>query len=243
MPGGDLGDRAAKRLDQHVPATVARPPQPLSVDRLARRAAAVDLRVAPALVPAEDAAQVLLHVGRPDPAPVVGAADPQHVRLDEVEQVLAQCGLELGAHQARPQGVHEEDRGAVLVDVVSVPVQAVAARAHPRVHDLEHLLVGPAHAPDHAADPGVHVLAAQVGGGRQVHGAGQLGEVHLAARAARLGEHVVLEDHRVVHGAVAPLGRALAPAGRLLVVPGDDQPAAAPGVDGLRSMRERQAPV
>src|SRR5881227_3895463 len=111
--------------------------QAVTADGLARRPAAVDPRVATALAQTERAAEVLLDLARPIPAEFTEAQD---VALDLVEQRRPQRRLELRAHEARPPGVHQRDRCAVVVHVVPVRVEPVAARAAPRIEDPKHAL-------------------------------------------------------------------------------------------------------
>src|SRR4051794_40264378 len=81
-----VGDRLAQRRKQYRPAAAAH-----LLRDLPRRAAAVNLRVAATLFPAEHGAQVLLHMRGPVP---VAPAESEELRYDLVEKVLAERRLE-----------------------------------------------------------------------------------------------------------------------------------------------------
>ena len=130
-----------------------------------------------------------MDLARPIPAKFTEAQD---VALDLVEQRRPQRRLELRAHEARPPGVHQRDRCAVVVHVVPVRVEPVASRAAPHIEDPKHALALAPPVADRPAHPRVHVLAAEVRGRRFVDRARQPREVDLAVVGVHLAEDVAL---------------------------------------------------
>ncbi len=152
-----------------------------------------------------------------------GLVVDRELALDVVQQRRSERRRKLGPDQRRPPGIHDPDRVCLVIVAVrarTLAVDPVRAARYPRIELVDRGGErGVAGMTDDLQCVGQHLDAAQVLGAGDSHRVDQVGQRQLALVDGEIMVDVVVEQLRAVDGRELLPGRAVAVAGRLLVVP------------------------